>query len=147
MLHKMTRTRIVFLLFILSVLVSVAILLPGCFKDPRKLAIGEWQEFNKLGYVDVSETTARWSGSSYKGTFTYTWIQTDSEPYSVEVSRNGESWLAGVTFESDDFAVVDLYIMDKLPAEARKFIQQKNRAKNRPEDEFKLRFRRVKVEK
>lgn len=144
---RMTRTRLIFLLFIISFITSIAILLPGCFKDPRQLAIGEWQEYNKLGYVDVSHTTLKWSGSHHKGTFHYSWIQTDSEPYTVEVSRNGEKWLAGITFENDDLAEVDLYIMDKLPREARDFIKKKNRAKNRPEDEFKLRFRRVSPEK
>ena len=143
----MNRTRLILLIVLISVLTSLALLLPGCFKDPRHLVQGEWQEYNKLGYVDVTDSTARWSGSTYKGTFQYTWVQTDSEPYTAEVSRNKDKWLVGISFEDDDHATVDFYIMDKLPAEARDFIRSRNRAKNRPEDELQLRFRRIMAEK
>ncbi len=143
----MNRTRLILLIVILSVFGSLALLLPGWFKDPRQLVQGEWQEYGKMGYVEVTDSTARWRGSNYKGSFQYNWIQTDSEPYTAEVSRNKDKWLVGITFEDDDHAVVDFYIMDKLPAEARDFIRSRNRAKNRPEDELKLRFRRVKAEK
>ena len=139
----MTRTRLIFLIVLLSVLAALALMLPGWFKDPRKLAIGEWQEHNKLGFVEVTDSCARWRGSSFKGTFQHTWLQYESEPYSVEISRNGEKWLASVTFEDDDHALVDFHVFDRLPAEARKFISQKNKARNRPENEILLRFRRV----
>lgn len=142
----MTRTRLILLLFLLSLAASVALLLPGWFKDPRQLVQGEWQEYNKLGYVEVTDCTARWRGSNFRGTFQYSWLQDSSEPYSIEVSRNGEKWLVSLTFESDDLAIVDFHIIDKLPAEARDFIRQKNKAKNRPEDEVQLRFKRVKTE-
>lgn len=144
---RMTKTRLILLLFLLSVLGSLVLLLPGWFKDPRELALGEWQEQGKLGYVEVTDCTARWRGSNLRRTFQYTWVQTDSEPYTVEVSRNQEKWLAGVTFEDDDHATVNFYIIDKLPPEAQDFIRQKNKAKNRPEDEILLRFRRVIEEK
>lgn len=142
----MTRIRLIFLLIILSFICSLILMLPGWFRDPEKLVQGEWQEANKLGFVEVTDSTARWRGSNYKGTFHYTWVQTDSEPYTAEVSRHKDKWLIGITFEDDDHAVVDFYIMDKLPQEARDFIRQKNRAKSRPEDELKLRFRRIKAE-
>ena len=143
----MTHTRLIFLIVLLSVLAALALMLPGWFEDPRKLAIGEWQEQNKLGFVEVDETSARWRGSNFKGTFHYTWLQYENEPYSVEISRKGEKYLASVTFEDDDHALVNFHVYDRLPAEARKFISQKNKAKNRPEDEILLRFRRVKAEK
>lgn len=126
-----------------SLLTSAALLLPGLFKDPRELVQGEWQEWNKLGTVEVTDCTARWQSGRHKMTFQYTWVQDDSEPYTIEVSRNNQKWLVGVTFEDDDHALVDFYIVDKLPAEARDFIREKNRARNRPEDELKLRFRRL----
>lgn len=143
----MTRTRLIFILFLISFAASLILLIPGWFKDPRKMVQGEWQEFNKLGCVEVTDCTARWQGGNYKATFRYDWVQTDDEPYTLEISRNNEKWLIGVTFETDDLAEVDFYIMDKLPPEARDFIQQKNKARNRPENELKMRFRRIIPEK
>ncbi len=143
----MTRVRLILILILLSVLASVALLLPGWFKDPRKLVQGEWQEFNKLGYVEVTDCTARWRGGNYRGTFHYRWLQDGSEPYSLEISRNEEKYLVSLTFESDDLAIVDFHIVDKLPPEAREFIRQKNKARNRPEDELKMRFKRVQSKK
>lgn len=87
----MTRLRLLLLLVIGSVTGSLALLLPGCFKNPRELVLGEWQEVNKLGYVEVTDSTARWRGGNYKATFHYTWTQDADEPYTVEVSRNGKN--------------------------------------------------------
>ena len=145
--YTMTRLRLIFVLILVSVLGSLTLMLPGCFRDPRQLVLGESKEAGNLGYVEVSDSTARWRGSNYKGKFRYSWVQTDSEPYTIEVSRNQDKWLVGVTFEDDDHAEVNLYIMDKLPDEAQDFIRQRNRARNRPDDELKLRFRRIKPEK
>ena len=156
----MTRIRLILLLFLISLLSCAALLLPGWFKNPRELVQGEWQEYNKLGYVEVTDCTARWRGGNYRATFQprwrggnyratfqYSWLQDESEPYSIEISRNQEKYLVSLSFESDDLAVVDFHIMEKLPPEAREFIRQKNKARNRPEDELKMRFKRVKSEK
>ena len=109
--------------------------------------LGEWQEVNKLGYVEVTDSTARWRGGNYKASFLYTWTQDADEPYTVEVSRNGEKWQADITFDSDNEADVNLHVFDKLPPEAQDFIRQKNKARNRPETELRMRFRRVLPEK
>ncbi len=143
----MTRTRLILIIVLLSLACSIALLLPGCFKDPRQLVLGEWQELNKLGFVEVTESTARWRGSNYKATFQYAWVQADDEPYSVEISRNGQKWLVDLTFDDDDHAEVNLLVFDQLPPQAQDFIRQKNKAKNRPEKELRLRFRRVLPEK
>ena len=140
----MTRTRLLLLLILLTLITCAALLAPGWFKNPRELVKGEWQEYNKLGYVEVTDSSARWQGSGHKGTYQYAWLKDDSEPYSLEVSRNGQKWLVSLSFEDDDNAVVDFHIIDQLPAEAQDFIRQKNRARNRPENELQLRFRRVK---
>lgn len=142
----MTRTRLILLLVLLSFLGCLALMLPGWFKDPRQLVQGEWQEYNKLGYVDVTDSSVHWRRGNYRGSFRYSWVQTESEPYTAEISHKKDKWLIGITFEDDDHAVVDFYIMDKLPAETRDFIRSKNRARIRPEDELKLRFRRVNSE-
>lgn len=143
----MTRTRLLLLLILLTLAACVALLLPEWFKNPRQLVQGEWQELNKHGQVEVTDCTARWQGSNYKGSYRYTWLQDEKEPYSIEVSRNEEKWLVSLTFEDDDHAVVDFHIIDKLPAQAQELIRQKNRARNRPEDELQLRFRRMKAKK
>lgn len=143
----MTRTRFLLLLILLTLAACVALLLPEWFKDPRQLVQGEWQELNKHGQVEVTDCTARWQGSNYKGTYRYTWLQDEKEPYSIEVSRNEEKWLVSLTFEDNDHAVVDFHIIDKLPAQAQELIRQKNRARNRPEEELQLRFRRMKAKK
>ena len=145
--NEMTRIRLLLLLILLSILSCAALLLPGWFKNPRELVQGEWQEYNKLGYVEVTDCTARWRGGNYRATFQYSWLQDEREPYSIEISRNEEKYLVSLTFESDDLAVVDFHIMDKLPPEARDFIRQKNKARNRPQDELKMRFKRVVTEK
>ena len=143
----MTRTRFLLLLILLTLAACVALLLPEWFKNPRQLVQGEWQEVNKHGQVEVTDCTARWQGSNYKGSYRYTWLQDEKEPYSIEVSRNEEKWLVSLTFEDDDHAVVDFHIIDKLPAQAQELIRQKNRARNRPENELQLRFRRMKAKK
>lgn len=143
----MTRIRLILLLILLSLISCAALWLPGWFKNPRELVQGEWQEYNKLGYVDVTDCTARWRSGKHRASFQYAWLQDEREPYSIEISRNEEKYLVSLTFESDDLAVVDFHIMEKLPPEAREFIRQKNKARNRPEDELKMRFKRVKPEK
>ncbi len=143
----MTRTRLIFLIVLLSVASCLLLLLPGWFKDPRELVQGEWQEINKTGYVEVTDCTARWQGGNYKANLRYSWVQTDDEPYTVEIIFKEQKWLAGITFEDDDHALVNFYIMDKLPPEAREFIRQKNKVRNRPEDEVCMRFRRVNPQK
>lgn len=143
----MTRLRLLLLFILCSFICSMALLLPGCFKNPRELVLGEWQEFHKLGYVEMTDSTARWRGGNYKATFQYSWVQDADEPYTIELSRNGESWLADITFESDDTADVNLRVFDKLPPEAQDYIRQKNRARNRPETELRMQFRRVQPEK
>ena len=143
----MTRTRLLLLLILLTLLTCAALFLPGWFRDPKKLVQGEWQEYNKLGTVEVTDCTARWQGNSYNGNFRYEWLQADNEPYSIRVSRNDEQWLVSLSFEDDDHAVVNFHIIDQLPEQAQDFIRQKNRARNRPENELLLRFRRMKREK
>lgn len=139
----MTRLRLILLLILLSVISCIALLLPGWFTSPRELIQGEWQEINKMGTVSVTDCTARWVGSNHRANMTYTWIQDDDEPYTIEVTYRGEKWLANITFESDDQALVNFLIIDKLPQDAQDFIRQKNKAKNRPEDEVCMRFRRI----
>ena len=143
----MTRTRLIFLIVLLSVASCLLLLLPGWFKDPRELVQGEWQEIKKTGYVEVTDCTARWQGGNYKATLRYSRVQTDDEPYTVEIIFKEQKGLAGITFEDDDHALVNFYIMDKLPPEAREFIRQKNKVRNRPEDEVCMRFRRVNPQK
>lgn len=143
----MTRTRLILLLFLISVAGCLLLLIPGWFKDPRQLVQGEWQEINKRGYVDVTDCSARWQSGNYKANITYTWVQTDSEPYSLEISYKEQKWLAGITFENDDLVIVDFYIMDKLPPDMRDLIRQKNKVRNRPENELSMRFRRVSSQK
>ncbi len=143
----MTRLHLILCGCLLTIIVILALVLPGLFKDPRQLVQGEWQEVNNRGYAEVTDCTARWRGSNYKARFRYNWIQSDDEPYTIEVSRNNEKFSIGLTFEDDDHATVDFYIMDKLPHEVQEIIRQKNRARNRPDGELKMQFRRVITEK
>lgn len=143
----MTRVRLILLLILCSLAGSIALLLPGCFINPRELVQGEWQEINKLGHVEVTDSSIRWRSGRYKASFQYIWVQDEDEPYTIGITRNGENWLADIRFEDDDHADVNLRIFDKLPREAQDFIRQKNKARNRPENELRLRFRRVLPEK
>lgn len=143
----MTRTRLILLIVLISLAGCILLLCSGLFKDPRQLVQGEWQEINKMGIVDVTDCTARWNGSNHRANMTYTWVQSEDEPYTIEVTYKGDKWLASIAFESDDQALVNFHIIDKLPAEAQDFIRQKNKARNRPEDEVCLRFRRLTTQK
>ena len=147
MLHIMTRIRLLLLLILLSGICCLALFLPGWFTSPRELIQGEWQEIHKMGSVTVTDSTARWVGSNHRANITYTWIQENDEPYTIEITYRGEKWLANITFESDDQALVNFLIIDKLPQDAQDFIRQRNKAKNRPEDEVCMRFRRLSPQK
>lgn len=115
-------------------------------EDPRQLALGEWQEKSKSGFVEVTDDShLQWRAANRRGKMTYRWLQTEQEPYRVEVRRGQNSrWEADVTFEGKDDALVAPDILHLLPDEAVNIIRQKNKAKGRPENEFIFHFRRVK---
>lgn len=123
-----------------------AVLIPDWFEDPVELAKGEWIGYPQKVRAEVDAQQVRWSVGGHRGKFAYTWVQTDSEPYRVRFSRGGESFEADVIFDGDDEAVLLPLVFDKLPDIAREHIRSTNKARNRPEDELRFLFRRVKAE-
>ena len=53
------------------------------------------------------------------------------------------SVVAAITFNGKDEVFADLDIMNKLPGEMADILRKKNRSAGRPENEFRLIFRRV----
>lgn len=108
-------------LFILS-----AILLSALFtlvfvqsqkEDPVQLALGSWgSQQKRLSFqAEVTEERITWSGLFGRGTCTYTWLQTEKEPYLLEFRRGEELTKAKVSFDGSDTAILEPEIFDKLP--------------------------------
>lgn len=121
-----------------------ALFISDWFEDPVELAKGEWLGYPQKIRAEVDERQVRWSVGGHHGQFTYTWLQTDTEPYRVQFSRGSESFEADVIFEGEDEAVLLPLVFDKLPDIAREHIRRTNKARNRAEDELRFLFRRVK---
>ena len=120
-----------------------AVFIPDWFEDPVKLAIGEWQGYPNKVRAEVDAQQVRWFAGGHRGKFSYTWLQTDTEPYRVQFTRGEESFEADVIFEGEDEAILMPLVMDRMPEVARDYIRRQNKARNRPEDELRFLFRRV----
>lgn len=111
--------------------------------DPRLLALGEWKEVSSRTYVDVTPGKATARGMMH-GSVYYEWLQTEKEPYLLRFTYRQEAYEARVTFPDEDRALVEPQVWDRLPAEQKKMLRDINRAHNRPEEELRFYFRRVK---
>lgn len=143
----MTRARLILLLAILLPILAAVLFIPDWFEDPRQLALGEWKEHSTRGYVEVEEERIRTRGMGRTGKITYSWVQTDDEPYTMRVKARGHEVTAHITFNGSDEALVLFEIMHLLPPAAARELRKRNKAANRPEDEFYMLFRRVSTEK
>lgn len=121
-----------------------AMFIPDWFENPVELAKGEWLGSPQKIRAEVDEQRVSWSVGGHRGKFAYTWVQTDTEPYRVQFSRGEERFQADVIFESEDEVVLQPLIFEKLPELAREHIRRTNKARNRPEEELRFLFRRVK---
>jgi len=128
-------------------LLTCLIFLPDWREDPVQLSIGEWRTQSKsMGiHAEVTDRQAKWYGKA-RGTCTYEWLQTEREPYRLRFTRGNEAIEANVTFDGSDTAILEPDILDKLPDMARDHIRKQNKLHNRPENEFRIIFVRVKAE-
>lgn len=145
----MTRFRLFLLVFVALDALLCLIFLPDWGEDPTQLALGSWRSQHKsLGiHADVSEGRINWNGKAGRGVITYTWLQTEEEPYRLQFKRGQDTMEAQVTFDGADTAILEPDILGKLPPAARDYIRKQNRINKRPEDEFRLIFVRVKEER
>ncbi len=120
------------------------IFIPDWFEDPVELAIGEWQGVPNRMRAEVNDTRVRWEMSGNAGRLSYTWVQTETEPYRVQFRRGEEVFDADIIFDGADEVVVMPHIFDRLPLMAREHIARTNKAADRPENELRYVFRRVK---
>lgn len=120
------------------------IFIPDWFEDPVELAIGEWQGVPNRMRAEVNDTRVRWEMSGNAGRLSYTWVQTETEPYRVQFRRGEEVFDADIIFDGADEVVVMPHIFDRLPLMAREHIARTNKAADRPENEIRYVFRRVK---
>ena len=135
------------LLALLLGAVACGILLPDWFEDPRKKILGDWQEGKRSFYVSVDEQYIRWSRGTKSSNIPYKWLQTDKEPYTLQLEYNHEQIAVDLTFDGDDTAVAEPRIWEKLPDYAQEWIRTRNRAAGRPEKEFAILFRREQPKK
>ncbi len=139
--------RRLLLIVVALLLLAGVIFIPDWFEDPRRLAPGEWVEQSTRLQAEVTDQDIRWRGLNNRGRLTYTWIQTDEEPYRVAIRRGQQVVEARVSFHGSDEAILEPEIFDKLPSLARRYIRERNRARQRPEEEIRLIFRRVREKK
>ncbi len=133
-----------FLISVAAIGLLCVIFIPDWFEDPVELAIGEWQGVPNRMRAEVNDTRVRWEMSGNAGRLSYTWVQTETEPYRVQFRRGEEVFEADIIFDGPDEVVVMPHIFDQLPLIAREHIARSNKAANRPENEIRYVFRRVK---
>lgn len=124
--------------------VACGLFLLNRFEDPKKKILGNWQEGKRSFYVSVDEQYIRWSKGAKGGNIPYTWVQTEHEPYTLQLTYRHEQITVDLTFDGDDAAVAEPRIWEKLPDYAQEWIRSRNRAAGRPEKEFAVLFRREK---
>ncbi len=133
---------------ILAAIAAIGVLcvvfIPDWFENPRELAIGEWLGVPNKMQGEVDATQVRWQVGGHRGKFSYTWVQTEQEPYRVQFRRGDRVFEADVEFRGRDEAVVYPLIFEQLPELAQEYIRSRNKAKNRPENEMIFVFRRAK---
>lgn len=143
----MKRLHLFLTCFIAFGLLSCFVFLPDWREDPVRLAVGEWRTQSKsMGiHAEVTDRRAEWYGKAW-GKCAYEWIQTECEPYRLRFMHGNEAIEANVTFDGSDTAILEPDILDKLPDMARAHIRKQNKLRNRPENEFRIIFVRVKAE-
>lgn len=109
--------------------------------DPRVLVLGDWREPNSQLYVEVTPDQATARGAM-QGVVRYEWVDTEHEPYRLRFTYHGDSYEALVSFVNKDTAVVEPLIWHIIPADKRQALRDYNRRHKRPEDEFRLVFKR-----
>lgn len=133
---------------ILSAIAAIGVLcvvfIPDWFENPQELAIGEWLGVPNKMQGEVDATQVRWQVGGHRGKFSYTWVQTEQEPYRVQFRRGDRVFEADVEFNGRDEVVVHPLIFEQLPELAQEYIRSRNKAKNRPENEMIFVFRRAK---
>lgn len=142
----MTIPRIILSLLGISIL-SAFIFIPDWFENPRELAPGEWQDAGRKGKVEVDENAVHLLGFGPEEPIRYEWLQTDDEPYTMQLTYGSYTVVANITFNGRDEVIAELDVMDKLPSTAADMLRKKNRNAGRPENEFRLLFRRVQPKK
>ena len=121
-----------------------ALFIPDWFEDPVKFAPGNWQATPSGMRAEVDEEQVRWQVGGHYGRFAYQWVQTREEPYRVIFRRGEQVFEADVIFDGEDEVVVLPLVFDELPPMAREYIASQNKARNRPEKELRVVFRREK---
>lgn len=138
----MNTLRSIYILIGISLL-SAIIFIPDWFEDPRRLLPGEWQDSGRRGRIEATEEYLQIYGVGSEEPIPYEWLQTDDEPYTLQVSYGRHTISADIIFNGKDEVIANLDIMHKLPREAADTMRQKNRSAGRPENEFRLIFRRI----
>ena len=136
----MTRRSILIIALIALACAGVLLLLSGR-DDPRELLLGEWKEASTRLYADVEPERVSVRGLA-RGAITYEWLETEKEPYRLRFTYRHQSYEALVSFSGRDTAIIEPQIWDMLPASARRQLREINRRHQRPEEEFRLLFRR-----
>lgn len=138
----MNKLRIIIIILGLSIL-STILVIPDWFEDPRKLLPGEWQDSGRRGRIEATENTLLLHGVGPETPIPYEWLQTEQEPYTLQISYGRHTATADIIFNGKNEIIANLDIMHKLPEAAADTLRRKNRTAGRPENEFRLLFRRI----
>ena len=129
---------------VLLFLAGIFHFVPEWLEDPRELAIGSWKDRANGIQLQVDATQVKGCIADRHGKIPYEWVQTEDEPYRVQITFRDQTYRADITFDSSDTAIADFLVFDQLPEDARRFIREKNQALNRPEKQRRLVFQRQK---
>lgn len=134
------------ILFFVAVDALLTVLfLPDWFVDPRERAIGTWKERSlKLQAEVTPEGITAWLPGGGKRRMTCEWVQEKTSPYQCLLKMGDQVVPVEVEFDGEDVALVKPVVERALSDEERSFLRRFNRAHHRPEDEFLLRWVRVK---
>lgn len=116
------------------------------FEDPTQKILGSWKDAAPRSalFIEADMAQLQWRSGTRHGKMPYTWLQTEHEPYTLQFTYHHEDYVVDIIFNGDNEAVALPRIWEKLPAEARQWVKEKNRAAGRPEKELRFRFRREK---
>lgn len=143
--HLLSRRTLLWLIPAALLLWGGVHVVSAWLEDPRELILGNWAEEGRHGgNAEVTNAVIRWQLGGHRGSTPYEWVQTDKEPYTLQLTYRHETVLVDITFDGNDTAIADPRVWDKLPADAQQWVKERNKALNRPAQEIRFRFRRGK---
>lgn len=137
------KKKIVFGIWALAALAGGIYLLVMGQENPKEKILGEWIEKGSKLRIEVLPGEIRWRGMGH-GKAHYEWLRYEKKPYRLRCTARGHTLEVDLHFSGDDTAIAEPDIWEHLSDEAKKMLHDINRQHGRPEQEFRLIFKRAK---